>query len=454
MSVIKKGLTLASICHRKDLFSSMTNIAYLLSCPPDEVTLERVKDLISQHLTEGGSLEYKEAFTNRIVESIAAFANNRGGLVIVGVKDQPGPDRIVGISDKEISRIVNVCRDQLDPPFVPEILSLLVPGEKIRYIAVIRVFPELSPRPIVMNGRVLVRFHDRNDPADQVRIKLLFSEESIVSMAQNSYIQAPIFQHENPEIDIYIRTGMTFPISPTTAGRPFSEKSVRELMDALNQSPIRNRLVKWTSDLDISGINPFRKDGLNRSRTVRFSWQSVENFAPEEFHAVECIVNIDSPTFGIEPPKLLQLTLDVVIRATNQLSKRNPDRWTVDDIVRISLPDLYETMEAMLTTLVDDKVLDPLANFAGISNQLVPRPKSMHFLTGHGIARTLNLYGLQLVAGSPTSQGAQLLGDDSLDLAEEGDRKRQLDQWLTQIALDGSLDGMESLLVSYHKGNE
>lgn len=79
---------------------------------------------------------------------------------------------------------------------------------------------------------------------------------------------------------------------------------------------------------------------------------------------------------------------------------------------------------------------------------------SMHFLTGRGIANQIENHGLRLVAGSPTSSGAQLLGDASLDLNEEGDRKRQLDQWLTQVALDGSLDGMENLLVVHHEQYE
>lgn len=432
----------------------MTNIAFLLACPAGEVTLERIEELMSLQLAEGSALEYKVSKTERLLSTIAAFANTRGGLILLGVKDQTGADRMVGVSDKEISTVVSSCRDQLDPPFIPEIITLRVPGDEVRYVAVFRVYPELSPRPVVMNGKVFVRFHDRNDRADQVRIRQLFSEHSGVTLAQNSYIQAPLLQQESPEIDICIRTGMTFPIDATCAGRPLSESSVKALIEALNQSALNQLLVKWTSDLDISGINPFRKDGLNRSRTVRLTWQGVEYFGQEEFHAVECIVHIDSSALGTEPPRLLQLTLDVVIRATAQSAKRNPTRWTETDVVRISLPDLYETMDAMLKTLVDATVVEPIAALAGISPQLVPRPMSMHILTGRGIANQIKNHGLRLVAGSPTSYGAQLLGDASLDLNEEGDRKRQLDQWLTQVALDGSLDGMESLLVVYHEQYE
>jgi len=44
------------------------------------------------------------------------------------------------------------------------------------------------------------------------------------------------------------------------------------------------------------------------------------------------------------------------------------------------------------------------------------------------------------------SHGAHMLADPALDLSEPGERARQADRWLIQMAADAGLTGMEQLV--------
>ena len=79
------------------MLMTMTSLASLFACPAADVTLDRVRGLIGQDLPESLTLEYEEKFSSSLVTSVAAMANTYGGLLIVGVADQPGDGRLVGV---------------------------------------------------------------------------------------------------------------------------------------------------------------------------------------------------------------------------------------------------------------------------------------------------------------------------------------------------------------------
>lgn len=46
------------------------------------------------------------------------------------------------------------------------------------------------------------------------------------------------------------------------------------------------------------------------------------------------------------------------------------------------------------------------------------------------------------------------LANPTLDLADPGEQRVQLDDWLQQIALDAGLSGMEDLLAAFHQDHD
>jgi hypothetical protein len=119
--------------------------------------------------------------------------------------------------------------------------------------------------------------------------------------------------------------------------------------------------------------------------------------------------------------------------------------------MRLTVLDLYKTLDALLATLTSNDVVRSLANLAGIDPVVVPRPGNLFFQTGPEVGELLSLDGLTPIEGAGPSHGAQVLANPGLDLANPAERQAQLDDWLQQIALDAGLRGMESLLTAYHQ---
>ena len=96
---------------------------------------KQLNELIS--LGESSTLEFKRKLSTpeKIAKEIVAFANTRGGILLVGVDDNGD---IYGIeSEKEaIDIIERACDFEIFPPLAPEIEIINAAGKDILYITV------------------------------------------------------------------------------------------------------------------------------------------------------------------------------------------------------------------------------------------------------------------------------------------------------------------------------
>lgn len=431
----------------------MASISFLQNCPRDQITFEMIESLLSQNILEGLTIEYKEKGSSSLIDTIAAFANTHGGLILVGVKDQIGPNRMVGVDDQEMTKISSLCSDLLDPPFVPEIIDLKFPSDHSKFLLLIRVFSETSTRPVVTRGKVLVRYPGRNDGADQSRIRQLFSEVKSPATSLNSYIPMPNMQTEALLPDLIVRSGLILPVNLSSSGRPFSESTVAKLISQLGGSAINANLTRHMSDLGLSAFQNFHKNGLNRARHLRLVWSALDPSSFQSPAPVECVFTFDSGLNGIEPPTSMTITVDLILRHSAHLIRNNPSQFLPGMNMQISLPTIYETIKAILKTLIADEFVNLVAEICDLDIGAVPRPMSMHLFMPHGVNNTINRTGLRVIPNSGPSSGAQLIGDAVLDLQDKGNLNHQVDQWVNQLALDGGLDGMERLISEYHRLN-
>lgn len=135
--------------------------------------------------TEGVQLDYKREIPKDLAKLAAAFANTRGGLILLGVeadtttnkpKDWPckGMESKSGISEQ----IMQICRDAIYPPIMPEISPVIDdPNNAKRVFMVVRVdeSPQ-APHSIQNSTKVYIRTRDANHPielADLGRIAFL-----------------------------------------------------------------------------------------------------------------------------------------------------------------------------------------------------------------------------------------------------------------------------------------
>jgi predicted HTH transcriptional regulator len=129
----------------------------LFACAAADMTIERVRELVSQDPPESLTLEFKEQYSPGVVKSVAAMANTYGGLILVGVTDRPGPNRLSGVPDSAVVQIANACHEALEPPWQPEIIPVPLDQSAGLYIVVIRVDPARAPRPLLMSGGAPIR---------------------------------------------------------------------------------------------------------------------------------------------------------------------------------------------------------------------------------------------------------------------------------------------------------
>jgi hypothetical protein len=155
-----------------------TYVHLLLTAPGDDITLAMVQDFVSLAIPENLTVEYKLG-GNKPIEAVAALANTYGGLILVGVGEEPrgvpNPDDIRGVSRSEKDRLVSQMATNFDPPWSPEVIEVPLP-ESGKVVLVIRIDRELVPAPIVLDGRILIRLDGRNVAASRQIMATLIAQ--------------------------------------------------------------------------------------------------------------------------------------------------------------------------------------------------------------------------------------------------------------------------------------
>ncbi len=400
---------------------------------------------MDQNLPEGLTLEYKETYSREIVKSVAAMANTYGGIILVGVKDQPDSDRLVGVDGSISLQIVNACHDRLEPPWEPEIIS--VPLEADKKILVIRIDPSRAPRPLVLDDRVPIRLRGRNAYADRTRLFQMFSDETSPSnfrlFQHISQSTLPIRPDGEPPVDFVLRSGLMIPLGEKAAYRPLSELSIESLASALNNSQLNQTLIKWSGKFSTQGLNLFHRVGFNRARHVQLSWQALVGNDPT-FTPVESQVGIKLSNVGITDG-YMEVSLSVLTSVSQMLREGGwPSNFYRNWLI---ISELRYLIDGVLGALVDDEVVRVLSDIADVDRSIIRQPATLDFLTASAVADLLFLDGLQVIENSGPSHGANLVSDPTIDLHSPEERRDQLNRWLMEIVLDAGLVGIEGVIA-------
>ncbi|MGH3783093.1 MAG: AlbA family DNA-binding domain-containing protein [Pseudonocardiaceae bacterium] len=433
----------------------MASTHSLLYAAESDVTIERVRALVKQVGPEAPTIEYKEQMADSIARGVAALANTYGGLLLVGVTDT---SRIVkGVKERTIESVAEHCAAKIEPPWVPPIIPVPLGQGSDLYVLVLRVVPGQHPRPLLVDGVAPVRHQNTSHPADWQRLRDLFAEAGAVLQDDAWTIQIPSLPQgadgtSDSNVDLIIRSGLDLPVSREAKWRPLSERTVAAFTDALERSSLTSVMASIALGGALTGgSDSFRPRGLNRSRTVTLQWWCAPDGWPQDWaKPVEATVRLAVPGSYGSFNRNLRVEIDVVVRRSPPaeiVRQQSADGQQVHlPAWRITVHQLGELIDAMLATLSGKDVVGPLADLAGIDPVAVPQPRVMHMVTERPVTEVLDTTGLRLIPEAGVSKGAHLLADPALDLADEDDRREQVTAWVTQIALDAGLRGMEQLL--------
>lgn len=93
-----------------------------------------------------------------LAQDLTAFANSYGGFLVIGVNDEKEGSQIVGFSsdDKLIQRVVNICRDWVQPPLRPQFQNINVDNKEVLVIYVEEGRGDLC----LVDGKVFIRVYN------------------------------------------------------------------------------------------------------------------------------------------------------------------------------------------------------------------------------------------------------------------------------------------------------
>jgi hypothetical protein len=425
----------------------------LLYAAASDITIERVRALVEEVGPEAPTIEYKERVSDTLVRAVAALANTYGGLLLVGVSD----DRNVkGVKEKAIESVAERCNAKIEPPWVPESIPVPLGDGSGLYVLVLRIVPGHHLRPLLVDGVAYVRHQNITHPADWQRLRDLFAESSTGHQKDAWNIRRPDLPHgadgkPDSTVDFIIKSGLECPVTREAKWRPLSEKAAAKFTRALDDSPLAQVMTSLAlADVPTGGGSSFSPQGLNRSRTVTLKWWCTPAGWPNDRpKAVEATARLGVPGSYGDFAQNLRVEVDVIVRrgtpiecAESQSDEQRPSlpRW------RVTAEQLVQITNAMLATLTSKAVVGPLAELAGVDVLAVPQPRVMHMVTGRPVTEVLDTAGLRSIPDAGTSGGAHLLADPALDLTDDEERHQQVVAWVTQIALDAGLLGMEQLL--------
>ena len=160
----------------------------------------KIEEIIKQ--PEGRRLEFKEALPSNsdLCKTIVAFANDAGGELFIGIKNQPRD--VIGVPEEQLlkieEKISNIIHDNCYPLILPEIFFVNYEG---KHLVVVKVFKGSNPPYYLKNkGReegTYIRAGSNNRLADKEAIEELERQRLNIS-----FDSLPVYSKELHDIDI------------------------------------------------------------------------------------------------------------------------------------------------------------------------------------------------------------------------------------------------------------
>jgi hypothetical protein len=445
---------------------SMASWQSLLYCTQADVTLDRIRSLIAVTGTEPVEVDFKQSATPRIAECAAAMANTYGGLIFVGVTDKER--EIVGVPREMIGNISGYLADRLEPfGWLTDMFEVPLGDEcPDKYVIVIRVRREEAPRPVFVQVTAKftsekreiylapVRVPGDTRQATRDELEALFAERAAGGEADYAWdfnrpdIPTSPDGGKDKAVDFVMLSGLRSRVGAAAWGRPISQRAVGNLAAALNGSALARFLGSLTRGIG-NNLEQFHYEGHNRSNVANLVWRVLGD--PGEPIPFEMRAHIEVPGhYGHSDVGALAMTLTVTSRLTAFLNAGHSSeppppvrRW-------LEVNQWAGLLGSLAATLASPDVAAPIADIAGIDPIEVRQPRVLHISSGPTM-RGLLPPQLMPVPDTGHSYGAHMQADPVLDLTDPQERAEQVDLWLSQMAIDAGLLGMDELVSKWRQ---
>ena len=120
---------------------------------------KRIRDLVAKG--ESGTLEFKRNFDKDAIEAITAFANTKGGILLVGVEDN-GKISGTTTTQETIRNWLNQVKLSTTPSIIPDMEVVEVGNKKVVFVKV----TEYPIKPAAFRGKYIKRVKNSNHQMD------------------------------------------------------------------------------------------------------------------------------------------------------------------------------------------------------------------------------------------------------------------------------------------------
>ncbi|MFH1320119.1 MAG: RNA-binding domain-containing protein [Bacteroidota bacterium] len=130
---------------------------------------------------ENEQVEFKTNFNDSVIETLAAFANTKGGRVLVGVNDMGKPAIKFSIGEERIQQWLNEIKNKTQPSIIPEAEVVDIKANKTICFSI----SEFPIKPVSFKGRYYKRVKNSNHQLTPTEITDLFMQS--LQLSWDSY---------------------------------------------------------------------------------------------------------------------------------------------------------------------------------------------------------------------------------------------------------------------------
>ena len=148
---------------------------------------------------ENNTTEFKERFEQEAIETAAAFANTKGGTILIGVSDNR-EIRGITIGKETLRDVANRISQAIEPRILPDIQAIVLDGKSVLLIQI----SECRIKPVSVRGKCYKRIGNSNRVMSPQEITQLYLKSVGQTWDQLSVVSAKSNDIDEQKIQWYL----------------------------------------------------------------------------------------------------------------------------------------------------------------------------------------------------------------------------------------------------------
>jgi ATP-dependent DNA helicase RecG len=150
---------------------------------------------------ENTFIEFKSSFNDSVIETLTAFANTKGGKVIVGVNDKGNPIEGFKVGNETIQKWINEIKVKTQPSIIADAEYKTIKGKGVVELSI----QEFPVKPVAFKQRFFKRVNNSNHVLNASEISNLYMQSLQVSWDSYPFPNANYSHLNQSKIKAFIK---------------------------------------------------------------------------------------------------------------------------------------------------------------------------------------------------------------------------------------------------------